>query len=514
MRFKRLRWAAPAFYSVSVPTLAILAYRFWDRYVGPDAFSIWRLEISPTGLPFLLPLALVSPLLLWAMQKGESERKGDNASAALACFALAGVLAAVMSDHLFLLVGLSALTTWCAAGAAVLRGKMAGRLLPFLFPLAAADLCLALGALFFYLSDPSRGLFFPAASLAPSGMLAASCALMLAAALLRLGGFPLHRWMAGASRGGEDLRLVHLLAVDLTLGVFMLFAVSRLFFVWDGPWVWVCLGAAAATMVEVTRELLHASDREEAWGLLCAACGAALAMVAAPGGQAAAAAARVGLWAGIPALALVELGSEGGSGMGWVRVAGGASLLGLPPLAGFAWLWMGFAALAGGFTGGMTVVFLAAVPLLFAGALVSGTAALLLPRGGEERTAPGVAAVTALFLAAFCAAVGLYPGAMVDLLMREYGLPLDIPFASWTALGWAVLICTGLAVIVASAWIQRRGEARAGRAHAAGPLPLLDKRWPLPHSLLERRRLRGAAVLGELFIYAGWIAVMVYLGVK
>ena len=514
MRFKRLRWAALALYTLSIPTLAFLAYRFWDHYVGPDTFSIWQFYISPAGISFLFPLALLSPLLLWAAQRRGPAGKRENAASALACFGLAAALAAVMCDHLFLLAGLFALATWCMAVAAVLRGRKAGRLLPFLLPLGLADLCLALGVLFLYLSDPTRGLFFPATSLEPSGTLAASCALMLAAALLRLGCIPLHRWMAGVSQGGKDLRLVHLLAVDLTLGTFLLFSVSRLFFVWDGVWVWVCLGIAAATLAEVVRELLHASGREETWGLLCAACGAGLALAAAPGGQAAAAAARLGLWAGIPALALVELGSESRFGMGWARVAGGASLMGLPPLAGFAWLWMGFGVLAGEFAGGVTVIFLAAIPLLFAGALVMGADSLLLPRGGEEQAPAKVAAATGVLLAAFCAAVGLYPGAMVDLLMREYGLPLDIPFTSWTTLGWAVLICAGLAVIIASAWTQRRGEVHAGEARMTRSLPLLERKISFPYPLLEKRRFRAVVVLGEFLIYLAWIAVMVYLGIK
>ena len=514
MRFKSLRWAALVLYTLSIPTLAFLAYRFWDHYVGPDTFSIWQFGISPAGISFLFPLALVSPLLLWAAQRRGAAGKRENAASALACFGLAAALAAVMSDHLFLLAGLFALATWCMAGAAVLRGRKAGRLLPFLFPLGLADLCLVLGVFFLYLSDPTRGLFFPATSLEPSGMLAASCALMLAAALLRLGCIPLHRWIAGVSQGGKDLRLVHLLAVDLTLGTFLLFSVSRIFFVWDGVWVWVCLGIAAATLAEVVRELLHASGREETWGLLCAACGAGLALAAAPGGQAAAAAARLGLWAGIPALALVELGSESGFGMGWARVAGGASLMGLPPLAGFAWLWMGFGVLAGEFAGGVTVIFLAAIPLLFAGALVMGAASLLLPRDGEEQAPAKVAAATGVLLTAFCAAVGLYPGAMVDLLMREYGLPLDIPFTSWTTLGWAMLLCAGLAVIIASAWTQRRGEAHAEEARMARSLPLLQRKRSFPYPLLEKRRFRAAVVLGEFLIYLAWIAVMVYLGIK
>jgi formate hydrogenlyase subunit 3/multisubunit Na+/H+ antiporter MnhD subunit len=514
LRFKRVRWAALALYTFAIPTLAILCYRFWDHYVGPDTFSIWQFHISPASISFLLPLAVVSPLLLWATETTGPVKKSRIAASAMSCFGLAAALAAVMTDHLFLLSGMFALATWCMAGGVILRGRKAGRLLPFLFPLGLADLCLVLGVLFLYLSDPTRGLFFPAAPLRPSGMLAVSCALMLAAALLRLGCLPFHRWMTGMSQGGKDLRLVHLLAVDLALGTFLLFTVSRIFFVWDGVWVWVCMGVAGATLVALVRELLHASGREETWGLICAALGAGLALTAAPGGQAAAAAARLGLWAGVPALALVELGSEGRRGMAWARVAGGASLLGLPPLAGFAWLWMGFSTLEGEFEGGVTVIFLAAIPVLFATALVMGTAALLLPKGGDEKTPVRLAAASALLLTAYSAALGLYPGTAIDLLMREYGLPLDIPFSSWTALGWAVLICCGLGVIIAAAWTHRRGEKHAIEITGHYALPLLASKRVFSLTLLDSRRARGAAVLSELLIYLAWIAAMVYLGVK
>ncbi len=514
LRFARARWVALALYTASVPSLALLVYHFWDHHVGPDTFSIWQFNISPVSISFLLPLAAVSPLLLWATQKTGAADKGNAASSTLACFGLAAALAAVMTEHFFLLSGLFAAATWCAAGAAVLRGKKAGRLLSFLFPLALADLCLVLGVLLLYLCDPTRGLFFPAARLEPSGMPAVSCALMLSAALLRLGCFPFHRWMTGAARGGKDMRLVHLLAVDLTLGTYLLFAVSRLFFVWDGVWVWVCLGVAGATLLELTRELLHASGREEIWGLACASLGAGIVLVASPGVQAAGVAGRFGLWAGVPALALAELGSEGRYGMNWAKVAGGASLLGLPPLAGFAWLWLGFQVMAGQFEGGVTAVFVAVIPVLFAAFLVAGATTLLMPGNAIERTPAMLAAASAGFLVACCAALGLYAGTAIDFLMREYGMPLDVPFPSWTALGWAVLITCCLAVAIAFAWMHHRGERPNEEHRAFRALPLLPAEHRLPFRLLNNRRFRAAAVLGELPVYLAWIAVMVYLGIK
>lgn len=511
MRFRRLRWVALALYTLSVPTLAVLAYRFWDHHVGPEAFGVWRLAISPASLSFLIPLALASPPLLWAVEIRGGAGKSGNAASALACFGLAASLAAVLGEHLYLMAATFAIATLSMAGAAVLQGKKAARLLPFLFPLLVADLCLVLGILFYYLDDPTRGLSFPAAALRPTGMLAASCSLLLAASLLRLGCFPLHRWMSGVSWGGREMRLLHLLAVDLTLGTFLLLSVSRTFFTWDGPWVWICLGIAALSLLEVARELLRARGREEAWGLLCAATGAGIALIASPGGQAAAAAARLALWAGVPALALVALASEGPRWMGWCKAVGGASLAGLPPLAGFTTVWMGFKALSGEFAGGETVVFLAAVPLLFAGVLTAATVALLFPRAGEEE-ALKLAAPAAVVLTACCVAVGLYPGAIVDLFMREYGLSLNIPFASWATLGWAVFICAGLAVIVAAAWAWRKGGPDAAESCARHSLPLLSAGWKFPLPWLERRRLRAALVCGEVVLFMAWTGIMVYLG--
>ena len=514
MRFRRLRWVALVLYSISIPTLACLLYYFWDHYVGPDAFSIWQFAISPASISFFMPLCVASPLLLWAVQRKASAGRLGGAASALACFGFAAVLAAVLADHFFLLAGMFTLASWCMAGAAVLQGRKAGRLLPCLFPIVLADLSLASGILFLYIADPSRGLFYPAVPLRPSGMLAVSCSLMLASALLRLGCFPLHRWMAGMAGGSKDIRLIHLLALDLTLGTFLLFAVVRIFFVWDGPWIWICLGVGAATLLEAARELLYAADREEIWGLLCAAMGAGIALVAAPGGQAAAAAARLGLWAGVPALSLVEVGSDGAPGTHWARVVGGASLLGLPPLAGFAWLLSGFAVLAGEFAGGTTVIFLAAMLPLFAGALIMGTTSLLMPASRGAEVSGRTTTTVGLLLAVCCALVGLYPGAITDLFMREYGLPLDVPFASWTTLGWAALICTVLTVIIASAWAQRHGESgrlEAGRGRA---LPLLMRRKPPRLQLLERRRPGAALIIGEISLYLAWIACMVYLGLK
>lgn len=193
-------------------------------------------------------------------------------------------------------------------------------------------------------------------------------------------------------------------------------------------------------------------------------------------------------------------------------MVGGMSLLGLPPLAGFASLWMGIEALSGGFAGGETVIFLAAVPLLIAGAMIAGTVALLLPRSGRK-TALGLAAPAAVLLTACCAAVGLYPGAIMDYFMREYGLSLNVPFAYWTSLGWAALICTGLVLAAFMAWSRRMGACEGMEPRTERALPLLRAGWKFPLAPLQGKRFRAALVCGEVVLFLAWTGIMAYLGV-
>ncbi len=514
-RWRWTRWIALVWSFLTLPALAFFAYRFWDHFVGPDTFSLWRFALSPQNMSVLLPLSTVFPLLL-AAAEGRGRRRGwGSAVPAFSCFALAAVFTAVLCDHLFLLAGMSALATLLMVGAAALRGKGSGRFLPTaLLPLVLADLCLALGVLFFYLSDPSGGLFYPAHPLEPNGRLAAACALMLAASLLRLGCIPLHRWLAGLSRGGKDFRLIHFLAVDLVLGVYLLYLVTQVFFRWGGTWVWVCFGVSVATLVEVLRELLFESGRVETWGLLGIALGANLALVASAGGQMAAAALRLGLWAGIAALALVNLGSEAGEGWDWARILGGVSIMGIPPLAGFIWWWMEFQVLAGKSTGGPSVLFLAALPLVFAAALIEGMCALLLPRDGGEDTPRIAAAAASISLVALLAAVGLYAGSLIDLLMREYGLPVNLPFGSWTALGWAIVICCAIAVLAVSARTLRRGEGRLRESLPFRALPLMNGKRVLALPVPDTGKFLSAILVGDLLLFAAWAAMMIFLGLK
>ncbi len=512
---RALRRVASAWCLLSLPASALLAYRFWDRHVGPQAFALWRLELTPDRMAFVIPLAVLSPFLVMASRGGGAERKGkkDEAASALACFAVAAILTAALSDHLFLLAAMFALATWCLMAAVVLRGNAAGRVLPYLLPLALSDLCLALGVLFYYLADPSRGLLLPPAPLGAEGGYAVAMALMLAAAFLRLGLFPAHRWMPGLSRGGRDILLVHLLAVDMTAGAFLLFALARLIFSWGGAWTWACLGIAALSAAEVSRELLLAREGEEVMGLLCSSLGAGLALAAAAGGQAALAAMRVGLWAGLTAVGLVEVGRQTLGERGWLKAMGGASLLGMPPLAGFAWLGLAFSALGGAFTGGISALFIACLPLLLLQSWVMGAASLLVPRGGER--AGGEAWLGAFGLAAACLGVGLFPGAMVDLLMREYGMPVEIPLAGWTSLGVAMLLLVAPAALILGLWARRGQTAEVRGLYARGrALPLLSCRRLTFPAVPFMGRARLALACANLVVYAAWAAAMVYLALR
>lgn len=514
LRGRWSRWPALGWSLLTLPALSFMIYRLWDHHVGPDTFSFWRLSLSPKNMAILLPLAAVSPFLLAAAEGRGPKGWRENVSSACSCFALAAAFTAVMSDHFFLLACMFALASLFMVGAALSRKKESRRFLPAaLIPLGLSDLCLSLGALFMYLSDPGRGLFFPALPLEPRGKLAAACALMLAAALLRLGCIPFQRRMAAISRGGKEFRLIHLLAVDLVLGTYLLYQVTQVFFRWEGAWVWICFGVSVVTLLEALRELLSSTGRVETWGLLVAALGANLALVASPGGQMASAALCLGLWAGIPALALLHIGSEGGRGRDWARVLGGVSLLGLPPLAGFIWRWMEYQVLAGKFAGGVSVLFAAAIPLVFAAALIEGFTALLLPGDGGEET-PRIAAVTAgMALIAALLTVGLYAGNMVDLLVREYGLPVNLPFTSWKTLGWAVLICSGIAFLVLYARTSRKGEVLPAAPSPARALPLMTGKKIFSLPSLKGKTL--AVILAcDGLLYAAWIAAMIYLALK
>jgi len=517
-RLRGARWAALTWALVSLPTLAVLTYRWWDRYVGPDPYARWQFHLSPANMSLVLPLAVISPLLLWAAEGGNAGTGRGAVASSLACFALSAALAALLCQHFFLLTCLFAVATLFAAGAALLRGKgKRSFAATALFPLGLSDLCLALGILFLYLYDPGRGLFFPAAPLQPSGRLAVACALMLAAALLRLGCLPFHLWMVRVCEGGDDLRLIHLLAVDLTLGTFLLYSVTRVFFVWEGVWVWTCLGISALTLLMALRGLLAASQRHEVWGLLCVALGAQIALTASPGSQAAAAAMRLGLWAGLPALSLVYIGSRRGKGRAWALVLGAASLMGIAALAGFTSRWMGFKALAGELGGGASVIYIPAMVLVFAGALTEGFTSLWIPRADGEGAAASVDVAAGVLLTGFLFTVALYPGGVVDLLMREYGLPVSLPFPSWTSLGWAVLLSVGMATLVLYAWGYRgKGEGGREAVFPGGPLPIWSGGKVIPAFPEAPTSGKGlaAVILGDLLIYAAWGAVIVYLAFR
>lgn len=513
-RFRRTRWLVLGALTLILPVTAVLLYRFWDHYVGPDTFAFWRFHLSPSNMAFVLPLAALCPFLLWASASGQRGGR-DNRAAAFSCFALSASLAAFLGDHIFMLALLPALATLFMIGAVMARGRGSCRFLSgSLVPLGLADLCLALGALFLYLSDPGRGLMFPASPLETGGLTAAACALMLTAALLRLGCLPFHRWMVEMLKGDRDLRLIHLLAVDLSLGAFILYNVTQVLYRWGGTWVWICLGVGAIMLLVVLFELTASSSREETLGLLSAAVGAHLIISASPGGQAASIALCLGLWTCIPALALVQLGCEGEGRRVWIMVLGGLALLGLPPLAGFAWRWMEFEVMAGEMGGGVGVAFLAVLAIVFAGALVEGLVSLYVPPAERrEKTAP-VTAVVAGALTVFLLGLGLYPGTLADLLMREYGFPLSLPFESWTALGWAMLLCSGVAAIALAAWSSREGGRLGGMRETWGqPLPLWRgwgfRLWPPPW-------LRGIlwSVAAGALLYAGWAGIMIYLALK
>ncbi|OFW70301.1 MAG: hypothetical protein A2V52_05085 [Actinobacteria bacterium RBG_19FT_COMBO_54_7] len=202
------------------------------------------------------------------------------------------------------------------------------------------------------------------------------------------------------------------------------------------------------------------------------------------------------------------MGAESGS----FRTAGGTALRGLPPLAGFAWRWMEFQVLILAFASGSRILLIAALPLVFAGALIEGFLPVLWSPAETEKTPQFALHSTAVLLAVFLLALGLYPGSFTDLLMREYGIAINLPFAGWTSLGWAILICAVLAVIVL--YLVHREKESARGPFLQGALPLVAG-GPFPTfptwKVLENRILAFAALA---LLFAFWAAALIYLGLK
>lgn len=154
-------------------------------------------------------------------------------------------------------------------------------------------------------------------------------------------------------------------------------------------------------------------------GWMTACVGAALVLTLSSVGQADSAAARLAPMAGVPALLLVEASGSREDWGNWVGILGGAAFLGIPPLAGFASLWVIVDSLAGRFAGGSSVIFLLSIPLVVLAFLVCGTVSFLSPGDAEDGIPAWLVTGFGLSLAVFLLVVGIYPGRLVDLLMRE-----------------------------------------------------------------------------------------------
>lgn len=439
-RWSRWRHLPCIWTSLGAATLFLLAYRGWERNVGPGPFRWGGLGLSSANLFFLALLVLLGPVCVLLSAEGERGGREGGIISALGLLALAAALAAVLGEEPFILAAGCALGTLCAAGAALpAAGPKRRRLRMWLAILAllVSDACLALSVLFLYRAGVPGGPFLFSFPVGEGGLPA--MLLLLSAALLRLGIFPLLDRGAIPSGEGRGLRIPYLVAMNLILGAYLLFLASRVLFSPGGAWEWAMLGSGACGLACAAVGTWRGSHpgRERGWSAVCLGSGVILCFSAA--GREGATAARLVLLAGMPALLLLEMKGA----RGWRRslgMIGGAALAGTPPLAGFASLWATSDSLARACLGGEGILFFLGWGIMAVAFLVVGTTSLF--DGGRDgevmpawaAAACGLLLCTVLFLA------GAYPGRVVDILMREYGLPLDIPFPGWSSLAWASLV--------------------------------------------------------------------------
>jgi len=496
---------------LSASVLLFLVYRGWERHVGPGPFRWGWWTLTEGNLAFLVLLAVTGPLSLFLLAAGE-EAWGwrQRVIHALGHLGTAGAAAAVLAGNPLLLAAGCTTATWCAVALALLLEPTGGgrsRSCAALFPLVASDLCLALSVLLLVLEVPSRGPLLYSSPSAGADNIPAF-ALLLAAALLRLGTLPFaacHAYLCGR---GRAYRLPYLLVLSPVTGGYLLFLATRVVFSPGMEWRWVFLSAGCAVMIFSTLSVLRNPHPGRARGWLAASLGGAFTVALSGGGQGGAAAARLALLTGIPALLMLEAsGWEGWRR--WARMTAGAAIIGLPPLAGFGFLWAAGNYLAEGNTGASRSVFFLGWPVAVLAFLVGGTLAML-SAGEEKESLPAWAAASVFAVTcAFLVLVGIYPGRVVDFLMREYGLPLEMPFSSWSSMAWASLLALAGLGLLWSMWVRRTAggstEVRISALPAAAPLSLMALPFPArePGEFWVR-----TAVVFELAMFLGWWGAM------
>lgn len=474
----------------------------------------FSLALDGISAVFLLPVYFVSALgaLYGLGYWPQRERPGSGRKLRLFYGLIAGALTLVLTARNAVLF-LAAWEAMALAGFFLVsteEGREEARRAGFLYLTATHLGTLALFALFIVLAGSAGSFDFPGAGALPAGAPAGTAVFLLALVGfgLKAGLMPLHVWLPGAHAAAPSHVSALLSGVMIKSGIYGLVRVTGFFADLPPWWGWtlLALGGISAAMGVAFALAQHDLKRLLAYhsveniGIIALGLGAALLgkSFALPSMTVLGLAGALlhvinhglfksllflGAGSVIHASGTRELNRYGGllRPMPWTGLCflgGAAAISALPPLNGFVSEWLVYLGLLQSVRGEGAALAVFAVPLL---ALVGGLALACFVKVvgvaflGEPRTSDAAVAREApasmllpmggLLLA--CAAVGVFPAAVMPLLSRaagEWGGADPSPLSSGLpAVGWvtgSALALLALAALGALALRGRKGGAR------------------------------------------------------